>query len=424
MRRALPRAHDGRARADRAKAAYREPFEPLPGRRHVRARTATRTRWPPRSTDETAAVVLEPIQGEAGVRRARRPATWQRPARSPPRTARCCGSTRCRPASAAPGRGSRTPRAASPRTWSRSPRAWPAASRSVRASRLGEAAARCSAPATTARPSAATRSPRPPRSRCSPRSSRTACSTTSPRSASCCAPALADPLVTEVRGRGLLIGLDLDAEVSAQVADAALRHGVIINPCTPDADPARAAAGAHRRAGRGVPRRCGRRSSTTATPLPSTGTGPRDPALPARRRPVARPSRPRCSTLAKRLKADRFAARPLEGPRAVAVIFDKPTLRTQVSVHRRHRRARRLPDADRRQPGPDRHPRVGRRHRPGARPAGRGRSCGGPSGRTGSRRWPRTPACRWSTRSPTTSTPARCSPTCRPSRSTRAASPA
>lgn len=31
------------------------------------------------------------------------------------------------------------------------------------------------------------------------------------------------------------------------------------------------------------------------------------------------------------LRADRFARRPLQGPRAVAVIFDKPTLRTQVS---------------------------------------------------------------------------------------------
>lgn len=35
--------------------------------------------------------------------------------------------------------------------------------------------------------------------------------------------------------------------------------------------------------------------------------------------------------LAARLKADRFAARPLAGPRAVALIFDKPTLRTQLS---------------------------------------------------------------------------------------------
>lgn len=31
------------------------------------------------------------------------------------------------------------------------------------------------------------------------------------------------------------------------------------------------------------------------------------------------------------LRADRFARRPLDGPRAVALIFDKPTLRTQVS---------------------------------------------------------------------------------------------
>ncbi len=35
--------------------------------------------------------------------------------------------------------------------------------------------------------------------------------------------------------------------------------------------------------------------------------------------------------LAKKLKGDRFGARPLEGPRTVAVLFDKPTLRTQVS---------------------------------------------------------------------------------------------
>ena len=35
--------------------------------------------------------------------------------------------------------------------------------------------------------------------------------------------------------------------------------------------------------------------------------------------------------LAKRLKAARHAARPFEGPQAVAIIFDKPTLRTQAS---------------------------------------------------------------------------------------------
>ncbi|HEX3004567.1 MAG TPA: ornithine carbamoyltransferase [Angustibacter sp.] len=35
--------------------------------------------------------------------------------------------------------------------------------------------------------------------------------------------------------------------------------------------------------------------------------------------------------LAARVKADRFALRPLEGPRAVAVLFDKPSTRTRVS---------------------------------------------------------------------------------------------
>jgi acetylornithine aminotransferase len=43
-----------------------------------------------------------------------------------------------------------------------------------------------------------------------------------------------DPRVTEVRGRGLLVGLDLDAPVAPLVADVALRHGVILNACTPE----------------------------------------------------------------------------------------------------------------------------------------------------------------------------------------------
>ncbi|WP_193615022.1 acetylornithine transaminase [Nocardioides lijunqiniae] len=43
----------------------------------------------------------------------------------------------------------------------------------------------------------------------------------------------ADPRVSEVRGEGLLIGLDLAAEVSADVASAAMAHGFIINNPTP-----------------------------------------------------------------------------------------------------------------------------------------------------------------------------------------------
>ena len=44
---------------------------------------------------------------------------------------------------------------------------------------------------------------------------------------------LADPRVTEVRGRGLWIGLDLDRDLAPAVTEAAQRHGVIINACTP-----------------------------------------------------------------------------------------------------------------------------------------------------------------------------------------------
>ena len=44
---------------------------------------------------------------------------------------------------------------------------------------------------------------------------------------------VADQRVTEVRGKGLLIGLDLDAEVAPKVAAAAMRHGVILNDCAP-----------------------------------------------------------------------------------------------------------------------------------------------------------------------------------------------
>ncbi|MCY7396475.1 MAG: acetylornithine transaminase [Nocardioides sp.] len=44
---------------------------------------------------------------------------------------------------------------------------------------------------------------------------------------------LADPRVTEVRGEGLLIGLDLSAEASADVTAAAMAAGFIINNPTP-----------------------------------------------------------------------------------------------------------------------------------------------------------------------------------------------
>ena len=46
---------------------------------------------------------------------------------------------------------------------------------------------------------------------------------------------LGAPLVTEVRGAGLLLALELAAPVAAQVADLALEAGFIVNPVTPTA---------------------------------------------------------------------------------------------------------------------------------------------------------------------------------------------
>ena len=152
-----------------SKLAYREPFEPLPGDvvfvpyGDVAALEAA-------VDDQTAAVLVEPIQGEAGV--VVPPATTC-PPRSGSRTstARCSGSTRSRPASAAPAPGSPTSNPiSSPGRWSPtsspSPRAWPAASRSAPASPPA-ARASSSTRATTAPPSAATRSPPRRRSPCS-----------------------------------------------------------------------------------------------------------------------------------------------------------------------------------------------------------------------------------------------------------------
>jgi acetylornithine/N-succinyldiaminopimelate aminotransferase len=43
----------------------------------------------------------------------------------------------------------------------------------------------------------------------------------------------AEPRITEVRGEGLMVGVDLAGEISAQVAAAALAHGYIVNNPTP-----------------------------------------------------------------------------------------------------------------------------------------------------------------------------------------------
>ena len=108
----VPRPHHGRARAH-PQARLPRAVRAAAGRRRARAVRRPRCARAPRSTRAPAAVVLEPIQGEAGVRvRAERlPA----PPPGGPRTrrARCSSSTRCRPASAAPAPGSPTSTATS-----------------------------------------------------------------------------------------------------------------------------------------------------------------------------------------------------------------------------------------------------------------------------------------------------------------------
>ena len=125
--------------------------------------------------------------------------------------------------------------------------------------------------------------------------------------------------------------------------------------------------------------------------------------------------------LAARMKADRFGYRPLAGPRSVAVLFDKQSLRTRISF-----------DAGIAELGG--HPLVVDTQ---VTHFGRGESLADAGRvlsryvaaivlRTARRRPDRrarraAPPCRWSTRSPTASTPASCSPTCSPSASGAAA---
>ena len=102
----LPRPHDGRARAD-LQGGLPHAVRAAARRRHASSRTATPTRSPPPSP-------TRPPRSCSSRSRARpassyRPrATSPPPARSPTSTARCSGSTRCRPASAAPAAGSPT----------------------------------------------------------------------------------------------------------------------------------------------------------------------------------------------------------------------------------------------------------------------------------------------------------------------------
>ena len=171
----------------------------------------------------------------------------------------------------------------------------------------------------------------------------------------------ADPRVTEVRGAGLLIGLDLAEEKSAEVFAAALEAGFIINNPTPS-------------------------RIRLAPPLVLTEADAAAfldawPSDPGRRRALVtrhfladddltRPSRPQVLDLA--AEAQGLAVRR---PALRRPAVGRDDLRQAHAAHPgvvrgRHRRARRQPDAGRRQAGRHRRPGVRRGRRPGARPAG------------------------------------------------------
>ena len=279
-----------------AKEAYREPFEPLPGgvtfvpygdaealaaRRHRRDR-----RRDPRAA--------------AGRGRRGRPAaatTSPGLARSPASTARCSGSTRSRPASAAPAPGSPTRTRPSPTRWTTPADIVTVAKGLAGGFPIGACIATGEA-ADLLQPGNH--------------------GTTFGGNPVAAAAALAvidtieedgllehatevgqrlreglaaDDRVTEVRGSGLLIGLDLTEDASAEVVRRRPRGRLHRQQPDPRAGPARAAAGPHRGAGRLVPRRLAGHPRHGVRPGASD-----DAPLPARRRPLARAAGVRCST--------------------------------------------------------------------------------------------------------------------------------
>ena len=103
--RLVPRPHPRHPARHRPAGRSTRPFQPLPeGFRHVA--------WDDLDALEAAldpsvaAVLLEPVQGEGGVQPGRPPSTSRASAGCATSAASCSWSTRCRPASAAPGGGS------------------------------------------------------------------------------------------------------------------------------------------------------------------------------------------------------------------------------------------------------------------------------------------------------------------------------
>jgi 4-aminobutyrate aminotransferase len=223
-----------------SKARYRTGFGPLlPGVQHVPYGMAGLEQLQTQlfrhlvSPEEVAAIVVEPVQGEGGYV----PAPDGFLAACGPSatsTASCSWPTRCRAGSAAPGSSGPSSTTASSRTSCWRARAWPAACprRHHRPGRRHDVAGRHS----TVPPSAATSV-----------SARAALATidlvesgladaAAERGAQLLAGVQAlmarQPLVEAVRGRGLMIGLDLaDHDVAAALEQECFRRGLLVLTC-------------------------------------------------------------------------------------------------------------------------------------------------------------------------------------------------
>ena len=132
--------------------------------------------------------------------------------------------------------------------------------------------------------------------------------------------------MTEVRGAGLMLGVGLEAPISAEVAAAALDAGFIVNPPAPDTIrliPALTITSAELDHIRHLARRVPRRARGHEGRIMTRHFLRDDDLTPKEQK--------RILELALKFKRDRFHAQPFVGPQAVAVMFDKPSTRTRVS---------------------------------------------------------------------------------------------
>ena len=135
--------------------------------------------------------------------------------------------------------------------------------------------------------------------------------------------ALDHPLIAGVRGRGLLLAIELTRPVSDQVAALALAAGFVINNPIPDA---------LRLAPPYILSKADADSFVAALPgLLDQVEAPMTVRHFLRDDDLSPVEQDEVLTLAEQMTTDRYGHQPLAGPKTVAVIFDKNSTRTRIS---------------------------------------------------------------------------------------------